>query len=98
MKNLKVTGPEFGGKKSTPLLRVEMTHYLDKMITGVFGFSYFAIEHIRKHGTKENFDKLNFRSVKTIMLFIAIFKGFCVFRSQLSKCCSKLSRKLSIES
>ena len=35
--------------------------------------------------------------IRPLTLFRAPLKGFCVFRTQLSKCCSKLSTKPSIE-
>ena len=43
------------------------------MISGVSGFSYFPIEHIRKHENTENFDKFIFPGIKIIYLISSTF-------------------------
>ena len=43
------------------------------MISGISGFSFLGIEHIRKPETTENFDELIFQGIKTIYLISNLF-------------------------
>ena len=49
------------------------------LISGVSGFSFFAIEHIRNPETKENFRKFIFRGIKASYLILSTLLGIlCV--------------------
>ena len=65
-------------------------------ISGVSGFSSFAIEHIRKPETTENFHKLIFQGIETIYLIWSFFLSILCDQDltfKVSKCCLKLPRR-----
>ena len=67
-------------------------------VFGLSGFSFFAIEHSSKTRKPRKIFISSFLQVlRPFTLFRDLFKGFCVLKTQLSKCCSKLSTKPNIE-
>ena len=66
------------------------------LISGFSGVLFLA-RALKNRETTENFDNLIFRSEGPLTLFGAPLEGFCEFRMQLSKYCSKLFTKSSIE-
>ena len=55
------------------------------LISGVSGFSFFAIEDIRKSETTENFHKLIFQSIKAVYMILSTALGILYFQNEIYK-------------
>ena len=80
--------PSNGNRKQWVLFYLES--FL--LISGVSGFSFFAIEHIRKPGNHGKFSEAHFSRYEDYLISRGFLTILCV-QEKLSKCCSRSSKR-----
>ena len=63
------------------------------LISGISGFSFFAIEHIRKPGNHGKFSQAHFWGIKTIYLILSTLLGILYVQNTMYKVLLKIINK-----